>query len=423
MKKGLSLLLVSAAFATPMFAVENGTQMLTSVNETAVTTETAITDSVAQKEQTTWEKIISHMPKFSGYLQTGWNWSKTSATGSRANSSFQAKRLRLIMDGNVGEKVDFRLQIEAFNGIAGSTNGNGQKTVQVMDAFATLKLMPELKIRAGQFYTPLGYENYDISPKTLETVDFSNIVYRMACRNPYEYNVIDYGRDLGVMIMGDAFDSGKGFRYLHYDLALTNGSLPTKDDRNSSKDVYASVTVRPMKYFNIKTTYNYGRYSTQNIGGTPGVPGVPAVPAVAGVGSGKYSPMNRMVVGAWYNDPQGLDLRAEYGLMKSKVNGIKFIDEQGAYFLAAYHLNKWLPMVRWDMYKDSSEQGAAGVVTGNNKTTTNNYNRILLGVNYQLYKNVTIQFNYHHYFYNKDVEAANGYAATNQIQLMGRFAF
>lgn len=411
MKKGLSLLLVSAAFATPMFAVENGTQMLTSVNETAVTTETAITDSVAQKEQTTWEKIISHMPKFSGYLQTGWNWSKTSATGSRASSSFQAKRLRLIMDGNVGEKVDFRLQIEAFNGIAGSTNGNGQKTVQVMDAFATLKLMPELKIRAGQFYTPLGYENYDISPKTLETVDFSNIVYRMACRNPYEYNVIDYGRDLGVMIMGDAFDSGKGFRYLHYDLALTNGSLPTKDDRNSSKDVYASVTVRPMKYFNIKTTYNYGRYSTQNIGGTPGV------------GSGKYSPMNRMVVGAWYNDPQGLDLRAEYGLMKSKVNGIKFINEQGAYFLAAYHLNKWLPMVRWDMYKDSSEQGAAGVVTGNNKTTTNNYNRILLGVNYQLYKNVTIQFNYHHYFYNKDVEAANGYAATNQIQLMGRFAF
>ena len=407
MKKGLSLLLVSAAFATPMFAVENGTQMLTSVNETAVTTETAITDSVAQKEQTTWEKIISHMPKFSGYLQTGWNWSKTSATGS----TFQAKRLRLIMDGNVGEKVDFRLQIEAFNGIAGSTNGNGQKTVQVMDAFATLKLMPELKIRAGQFYTPLGYENYDISPKTLETVDFSNIVYRMACRNPYEYNVIDYGRDLGVMIMGDAFDSGKGFRYLHYDLALTNGSLPTKDDRNSSKDVYASVTVRPMKYFNIKTTYNYGRYSTQNIGGS------------TGVGSGKYSPMNRMVVGAWYNDPQGLDLRAEYGLMKSKVDGVKFIDEQGAYFLAAYHINKWLPMVRWDMYKDSSEQGAAGVVTGNNKTTTNNYNRILLGVNYQLYKNVTIQFNYHHYFYNKDVEAANGYAATNQIQLMGRFAF
>ena len=64
-------------------------------------------------------------------------------------------------------------------------------------------------MRVGQFYTPLGYENYDISPATLETVDFSNIVYRMACRNPYEYNLVDYGRDLGIMFIGDAFDSGK----------------------------------------------------------------------------------------------------------------------------------------------------------------------------------------------------------------------
>ena len=86
-------------------------------------------------------------------------------------------------------------------------SGNKQKNIQVMDAFATLKLLPEFKIRAGQFYTPLGYENYDISPKTLETVDFSNIVYRMACRNPYEYNLVDYGRDLGVMIIGEAFES------------------------------------------------------------------------------------------------------------------------------------------------------------------------------------------------------------------------
>ena len=411
MKKGLSLFLVSAALASPVFATENGNPVLTSVNETANVTETARVDTVSQKEQSAWEKIISHMPKFSGYLQTGWNWSKTSASGSHASSSFQAKRLRLIMDGNVGEKVDFRLQIEAFNGISGSTNGNGQKTVQVMDAFATLKFMPEFKIRAGQFYTPLGYENYDISPKTLETVDFSNIVYRMACRNPYEYNLVDYGRDLGVMIMGDAFDSGKGFRYLHYDLALTNGSLPTKDDRNSSKDVYASVTVRPIKFFNVKATYNYGRYSTTTLGTNQGV------------GSGKYSPMSRFVVGAWYNDPEGIDLRAEYGMMNSKVDGVKFVDEQGAYFLAAYHLNKWLPMVRWDMYRDHSKFYPTPGMLVSREATTNNYNRVLVGLNYQLFKNVTIQFNYHHFFYNKDVKAVNGYGGNNQIQLMGRFAF
>lgn len=116
----------------------------------------------AAQPQTTWEKILANLPKVSGYLQTGWNYTSNDKSSS---SSFQAKRLRLLLDGKVAEKVDFRLQIEAFNGISGSTNGNGQKNIQVMDAFATWKIMPEFKVRVGQFFTPLGYENYDISPQ------------------------------------------------------------------------------------------------------------------------------------------------------------------------------------------------------------------------------------------------------------------
>ena len=187
-----------AALACPAFAAE------VSAPEAAPE---ASAEAAAAPQESTWQKVLAHMPKISGYLQTGWNFTSNKNSSS---SSFQAKRLRLIMDGNVSEKVDFRLQIEAFNGIAGSTNGNGQKNIQVMDAFATWKIAPEFKIRAGQFYTPMGYENYDISPATLETVDFSNIVYRIACRNPYEYNFVDYGRDLGVMLIGDIGDSGEG---------------------------------------------------------------------------------------------------------------------------------------------------------------------------------------------------------------------
>ena len=259
----------------------------------------------AAQPQTTWEKILANLPKVSGYLQTGWNYTSNDKSSS---SSFQAKRLRLLLDGKVAEKVDFRLQIEAFNGISGSTNGNGQKNIQVMDAFATWKIMPEFKVRVGQFFTPLGYENYDISPATLETVDFSNIVYRIACRNPYEYNLVDYGRDLGIMFMGDVFDSGKGFSYLHYDVAITNGSIPSKDDSNKSKDIYVSLTVRPVKYFNVKGTFNWGEYTSKKLEGGEGV------------GSGDYNPMTRYVVGAWYDNPRGLNLRAEYGHMKSRVN-------------------------------------------------------------------------------------------------------
>lgn len=350
-----------------------------------------------EKEKTGWEKFLEKLPKISGYLQSGWNYT---SNANSSTSSFQAKRLRLLLDGKVGEKVDFRLQIEAFNGISGSTNGNGQKNLQVMDAFATWKIVPEFKVRVGQFYTPLGYENYDISPATLETVDFSNIVYRMACRNPYEYNLVDYGRDLGIMFIGDAFDSGKGFSYLHYDVAITNGSIPCKDDSNQSKDIYVSLTVRPFKYFNIKGTYNWGEYKSVELAGGKGV------------GSGSYNPMNRFVVGAWYDNPKGLNLRAEYGHMKSAVGGVDVVKENGAYVLAGWHLGKFLPIVRWDMYEDCVNTG-----------TANNYNRILLGCTYQIFKNMKLQVNYGHFMYSSDAKDALGYDSSEQLQIMGMFKF
>ena len=350
-----------------------------------------------EKEKTGWEKFLEKLPKISGYLQSGWNYT---SNANSSTSSFQAKRLRLLLDGKVGEKVDFRLQIEAFNGISGSTNGNGQKNLQVMDAFATWKIVPEFKVRVGQFYTPLGYENYDISPATLETVDFSNIVYRMACRNPYEYNLVDYGRDLGIMFIGDAFDSGKGFSYLHYDVAITNGSIPCKDDSNQSKDIYVSLTVRPFKYFNIKGTYNWGEYKSVELAGGKGV------------GSGSYNPMNRYVVGAWYDNPKGLNLRAEYGHMKSAVGGVDVVKENGAYVLAGWHLGKFLPIVRWDMYEDCVNTG-----------TANNYNRILLGCSYQIFKNMKLQVNYGHFMYSGDAKDALGYDSSEQLQIMGMFKF
>lgn len=385
-------LLLCGALIAPGLASANPEEKPAPAAETVTAEAPAV-----EKEKTGWEKFLEKLPKISGYLQSGWNYT---SNANSSTSSFQAKRLRLLLDGKVGEKVDFRLQIEAFNGISGSTNGNGQKNLQVMDAFATWKIVPEFKVSVGQFYTPLGYENYDISPATLETVDFSNIVYRMACRNPYEYNLVDYGRDLGIMFIGDAFDSGKGFSYLHYDVAITNGSIPCKDDSNQSKDIYVSLTVRPFKYFNIKGTYNWGEYKSVELAGGKGV------------GSGSYNPMNRYVVGAWYDNPKGLNLRAEYGHMKSAVGGVDVVKENGAYVLAGWHLGKFLPIVRWDMYEDCVNTG-----------TANNYNRILLGCTYQIFKNMKLQVNYGHFMYSGDAKDALGYDSSEQLQIMGMFKF
>ena len=352
-------------------------------------------EAVAAPQESGWKEVLSKLPKVSGYLQTGWNYQSEGYKGDPEKSSFQAKRLRLIVDGNVGAKVSFRLQIEAFNGIDGTKNGRGQKNLQVMDAFATAKLLPELQIRAGQFYTPMGFENYDISPATLETVDFSNICYRMACRNAIGYDFVDYGRDLGVMLIGDCFKSDEGFSYLHYDFAVTNGSLPCKDDVNRSKDIIGAVTFRPIKKLAIKAAYNWGEYS--------------------GMGH-TYQPMNRFIAGAWYNDPTGLTLRGEFGIQSAKNEGVDLVKETGAYVLAGYHVGQFLPIVRWDMYKDDV-----------NKVSANNYNRILVGCTWQAMKNLKVQLNYGYTMYDKDAKeeskANGGKDGRSQIQLMGLFKF
>ena len=346
-----------------------------------------IDDDPQTKEKIeTLQKGIDLMPKLSGYLQTGWNYTSNDL---KTTSSFQAKRLRLILDGNVARNVSFRLQIEAFNGISGSLNGNGQKNLQVMDAFATWKINPAFQLRAGQFYTPMSFENYEISPATLETVDFSNIVYRIACRNPISYNFVDYGRDLGVMVMGDLLPSAEGFNYLSYNAALTNGSLPMKDDNNTSKDFIGALIVRPIKHMMIKGAYNWGEYANE---------------------LGNYQPMNRYVVGAWYNNPNGLDARAEFGKIKS--NSATKLDETGSYVLLGWHADKWLPVVRWDMYKDAE-----------NLTTGNNYNRILVGATYHLTNNFKIQANYNYKMYTDKAKEALGYDTDNQVQIMGLFRF
>lgn len=389
MKKTLAFVL-GLAIATPMFATE------------------VAEPEAAPAPQNSVEQILAKLPvKVSGYLQTGWNWTDNGKTSS---SSFQAKRLRLMVDGKVASNVAFRLQIEAFNGIAGSTNGNGQKNLQVMDAFATWKIKPQFQVRAGQFYTPMGFENYDISPATLETVDFSNICYRMACRNAIAYDFVDYGRDLGVMLMGDVLPAEEGFNYLSYNVALTNGNLPCKDDNNKSKDLIAALTVRPIKNLMIKGAYNWGEYNRTKT--TQVADSETGVVSPVNVVEYKNQPLNRFIIGAWYNNPAGLDLRAEYGFIKSKKDKVTSVDEQGAYVLAAYHLGKWLPVVRWDMYKDDM-----------NELSTNNYNRVLAGVSYEVCKNFKLQANYNHSFYSSKVEKANGTDGADQIQIMGLFKF
>lgn len=58
-----------------------------------------------------------------------------------------------------------------------------------------------------------------------------------------------------------------------------------------------------------------------------------------------------------------------------------------------------------------------------NTGTANNYNRILLGCTYQIFKNMKLQVNYGHFMYSGDAKDALGYDSSEQLQIMGMFKF
>ena len=332
-------------------------------------------------------KLLSILPKFSGYIQTGYNWGDKNGDN---RSSFQLKRMRLIIDKKVSKTFDFRAQLECFSGSV-DNSAYKKKVITVMDAFVNAHITDALHFRAGQYYLPLGFENYDISPSTLETVDFSNICYRMVCRNAISSaDLIDYGRDLGVMAYGDLFKSrDQKFSYLSYQLSLTNGYLPTLNDDNKSKDFVGRITIRPVEKLRIIGCYNWGEYKGLNENGD----------------AKDYLPMNRFITGAWYYDPNGLDVRAEYGHIESddaNVNG------DGFYVLAAYKIGKFLPVVRYDMYRDKAA-----------KTSANNKDNFLLGCTYEIIKDVKFQVNYTISAYPDKVKDAGTRTGTgNSLQIM-----
>ncbi|MDY3063093.1 MAG: porin, partial [Bacteroidaceae bacterium] len=146
-------------------------------------------------------------------------------------------------------------------------------------------------------------------------------------------------------------------------------------------------TFKPFKYFNVKATYTFGSMEKSMTSAED-----------------RGTELNRFVGGAWYNNPEGFDVRAEYGMMNGA--GVK---EQGAYGLIGYHFGKILPIARWDWYQDRT-----------NIANANNYNRILLGCTYQLTKNTKIQVNAAHTMYGDNNP---GYKTAEQVQIMGLFKF
>lgn len=342
------------------------------------------------------KKVLAYLPKISGYMQTGYAWEDKNAGDI---SSFQMKRARLFVEKQMSPMFDMRMQFEVFSG---STDNNiGKKVMTIVDAFVDTHLHKSLHFRLGQFNLPLGFENFELPPSVLETIDLSNINLRMVCRNPVSSpNHFDYGRDMGLMAYGGLFESAdKKFNYLSYNLSVTNGYIITLPDNNKSKDFIGRLVFQPIKSLRFMGSYNWGEYDRTSL-----------IPGTDTTVKEKNLSNNRYFVGAWYADDNGLILRSEYAHMRSREANVK---EDGLYVFAGYQVGKFLPIVRWDMYRDRIS-----------KSSIANRDAILCGCTFAPIKNFKFQFAYTHSIYTNEVKDAGVRTGNgNAVQAMAMAYF
>lgn len=287
-------------------------------------------------------KVLAALPRFSGYGQVGYQYeTNRGGVGGDNASTFMVKRVRLIMTGDISKVFDYKMQLE---GNSSSRGSDYKALITMQDWFFRAKICPALHIWAGQFPIPLTIENYDISPGTLETPDFSAAVNRMVCRNAVS-GILTYGRDIGLQATG-GFLWREGYSLLDYNLCLYNGAQMNSADDNQAKDIVARLTVRPIRDLRISGSVNWGEYPNAKFG--------------------KYIPLTRYAVGAWY-DSDGLMVRGEYAHAGADTDfgekGTARVDEHMYYVIAGYKIRgKYMPLLRYDVFdcKRNTCLGGAG---------------------------------------------------------------
>ena len=181
----------------------------------------------------TWDKIAARLPRISGYVQTGYEWSETSST-------FFIKRVRLNLAGDIAEKLDYRVQIE-FCG------------PKIVDAYIRYRPFEQLNFQLGEYKLPFSIENTDYVPLKYEFIEYPLSLRRLMGFNDV-CGLSATGRDMGAMLYGGFFNR-KGYSVLGYNFGVFNGEGLNVKDKNKSKDLVARLTLRPVRGLQIAGSY------------------------------------------------------------------------------------------------------------------------------------------------------------------------
>ncbi|MEG1612105.1 MAG: porin [Alistipes sp.] len=199
-----------------------------------------------EKHNQRWDKVVSQLPRISGFLQLGYKYADES-------SSFFVKRARVSFAGDLAPKLDYRLQIEFAS-------------PKIVDVFMRYRPFDALNVQLGEYKLPFTIENTEYNPLNCEFVqDVLAMTYLVGLNDLS--GIQSSGRDLGAMIYG-GFARHNGRDVLSYNLGVFNGEGINTWDKNKSKDVVARLMVRPVDGLVLSGSYYWGEYSKEHLART-----------------------------------------------------------------------------------------------------------------------------------------------------------
>ena len=289
------------------------------------------------------------------------------ATLDVISNTFNVRRARLDIKGNISKNLEFRVQ------------GDFAGTPKLVDGFVKIKLNKYFNIQTGQFKIPFTFENPQ-SPLTLEGIEYAQVISKLSGYSDISgVSTYSGGRDVGIMIYGNFFsfeNNGKEIPILTYKLGLFNGNGMNKKDANTLKDIAGSIEVCPgVKGLMLAASYYDGNYNLT-------------------AANKKDALRDRLTFGGKYENGR-LTVRSEYITGKTDMankDGIYTLNSDGFYVAGGYwfdikceksgNTQRIRPVARYDFFRQDVD----------NPELNSTY--YMVGIDWWPYKNLRLLVNY-----------------------------
>ncbi len=184
--------------------------------------------------------------QLNGYAQAHY---ELTSIDKKVDNDFQVKRVMLIGNAMVGKRLRAMVMVDL---------ASRRSDRFLHEYFMEYSFMPELKVRVGQFKQPFMLENIYI-PTILGALNMTEGTRYMAgiAGDPLQGNMV--GRDLGIMVSGEALPMKDGHRLMAYSLGVFNGAGLNQRDNNKAKDVIGMLQIYPTKNLQLTTSCIIGR--------------------------------------------------------------------------------------------------------------------------------------------------------------------